>query len=229
MAAAAVNPPLIVVIDDEPQIQRLLKLTLEAAGYRTRVADAGQAGLVEVAASRPDAVVLDLGLPDVDGLEVLRRLREWSTVPVLMLSVRDDEAGKVAALDLGADDYVTKPFSSSELLARLRAITRRVVNAAEAPVLRFGELELDLAARRVTVAGAEVHLTATEYSLLRLLAMNAGKVVTQRQILREVWGPNAEERAEYLRVFMTHLRKKVDPGGSGLIRTEPRIGYRLAG
>lgn len=223
----APRKPLAVVIDDEPQIQRLLKLGLEAAGYAVHIAEAGQPGLVEIAASRPDVVVLDLGLPDIDGLEVLRRLREWSKVPVLILSVREDEVDKVAALDLGADDYVTKPFSNTELLARLRAIQRRAVSAAETPVLRFGELELDLNARTVTLAGAEVRLTATEYSMFRLLAIHAGKVVTQKQILREVWGPNSEEHAEYLRVFMTHLRRKIDPAATGLIRTEPRIGYRL--
>lgn len=217
----------ILVIDDEVQIRRLLQLTLGAAGWVVKESGSGSTGLVEAAHLKPDAIILDLGLPDLDGLEVLRRLREWSTVPVLVLSVRDDETDKVAALDLGADDYLTKPFGAAELLARLRAITRRAPGAAEDPVFRSGALTVDLNARSVLVDGQAVHLTATEYALLRLLIRHAGKVVTQSHLLREVWGPKAGPHSQYLRVYFTGLRKKVDPFAQGLIVTEPRIGYRL--
>jgi two-component system KDP operon response regulator KdpE len=217
----------VLIIDDEVQIRRLLRLTLEDAGWTVRECDSGTHGLVETAHLRPDVIILDLGLPEIDGFEVLRRLREWNHAPVLVLSVRNDESDKVAALDLGADDYLTKPFGAAELIARLRAIQRRSPDAAEEPVFRAGALEVDLAARRVFVHGAEVRLTATEYALLRILIRHAGKVVTQKHLLREVWGPAAEVHSQYLRVYFTHLRKKVDPDGTGLIRTEPRIGYRL--
>lgn len=217
----------ILMIDDEVQIRRLLRLTLEDAGWTVKESDSGSRGLVEAVHVRPDVVILDLGLPDLDGLEVLRRLREWSRVPVLVLSVRDDESDKVAALDLGADDYLTKPFGAAELLARLRAIQRRNPDVVEEPVFHAGDLVVNLTARLVQVQGCEVHLTANEYALLRILIRHAGKVVTQKQLLREVWGPNAEEHSQYLRVYFTHLRKKIDPGSTGLIKTEPRIGYRL--
>lgn len=220
-------PRTILIIDDEVQIRRLLRLTLEGAGWAVKECAAGAVGLIEAAHQRPDVIILDLGLPEMDGLEVLRRLREWSSVPVLVLSVRDDETDKVAALDLGADDYLTKPFGAAELLARIRAIQRRILETVEEPIFRTGKLEVDLAARRVMVAGEEVRLTATEYALLHLLIKHAGKVVTQKKLLRDVWGPNSEEQSQYLRVYFTHLRKKVDPEGTGLIRTEPRIGYRL--
>lgn len=217
----------ILIIDDEVQIRRLLRLTLEAAGWKVRECEEGSAGLVEAAHLKPEAIVLDLGLPGMEGLEVLRRLRSWTTVPVLILSVRDDETDKVAALDLGADDYLTKPFGAAELLARLRAITRRAPGSNGEPVFRSGPLSVDLAARTVTVQGQPVHLTATEFALLRLLIRHAGKVVTQQHLLREVWGPHAAEHSQYLRVYFTGLRRKVDPGGTGLIQTEPRIGYRM--
>lgn len=215
------------IIDDEIQIRRLLRMALESKGYIVREAEAGQLGLQEAVFHKPDVVLLDLGLPDVDGVAVLKRLREWSDVPVLILSVRDQELVKIAAFEAGADDYVTKPFSTAELIARLAAIQRRAGESTEEPVFRAGTLEVDLAARRVVVGGDEVRLTATEYALLQRLVRHSGKVVTQKQLLREVWGPNSEEHAEYLRVHFTHLRKKIDPGCSGLIRTEPRIGYRL--
>ena len=218
------------IIDDEIQIRRLLRVALEGADYAVQEADTGQLGLQEVALHRPDVVLLDLGLPDLDGLEVLRRLREWSEVPVLILSVRDGESDKVAALDAGADDYVTKPFSTVELLARLRAAQRRARPAEDSAVYIHGPLQVDLAARRVTRAGREVRLTATEYALLALFVRHAGRVLTHRQILREVWGPKSEEHRTYLRVYLTHLRKKIepDPAAPTLLRTESGIGYRLA-
>lgn len=219
----------LLVIDDEVQIRRLLRVTLESAGYRVREADTAQLGLNEVALAAPDGLILDLGLPDLDGTEVVRRLREWSRVPVLVLSVRDSEDDKIAALDAGADDYLTKPFGGGELLARVRAILRRAQPAGEAAVVAFGEIEVDLAARVVRRAGAEVRLTAKEYALLRLLVQHRGKVVTHRQILRELWGPNAEENTHYLRVYMTHLRQKLErePHTPRHLRTDAGIGYRL--
>ncbi|MES2309048.1 MAG: response regulator [Verrucomicrobiota bacterium] len=218
----------VLVIDDEPQIRRLLRLTLESEHYRVIESERGQHGLVEVAKARPDLVILDLGLPDIDGLEVLRRIREWSKVPVLILSVRDHEEDKIKALDLGADDYVNKPFATGELLARLRVLQRHALSSENSnPIFKIDALEVDLVTRDVTLEKEKVKLTATEYSILRILVMNAGKIVTQKQLLREIWGPQAEEQSQYLRVYMTHLRKKIDPHGTHLIHTEPRIGYRL--
>lgn len=217
------------VIDDERQIRKLLRIVLEQDHYRVLEAENGKQGLSDIALRRPEVVLLDLGLPDMDGLAVLKRLREWSHVPVLILSVREGAEDKVAALDAGADDYVTKPFESGELLARLRAIQRRAASGAEEPFFRAGLLEIDFNARSVTVKGREVKLTATEYALLKILAQHAGKVITHKQLLREVWGPNAEEQAQYLRVYMTHLRKKIEPADARerLLRTESGIGYRL--
>ncbi|MEN9840967.1 MAG: hypothetical protein RL376_767 [Verrucomicrobiota bacterium] len=221
----------LLVIDDERQIRRLLRVTLEAAGYRVREAETGQLGLQEIAAAAPDGVILDLGLPDLDGVDVLRRLREWSRLPVLVLSVREAEETKIAALDAGADDYLTKPFGGGELLARVRALLRRATADAEPAILRFGDIELDRASRLVRRAGDEVHLTAKEYALFALLAQHHGKVVTQRQLLREIWGANAEDNSHYLRVHMTHLRQKLErqPSAPELLKTEPGIGYRLIG
>ena len=217
------------VIDDEPQIRRLLRILLEQEQYRALESDSGRRGLSEIALRRPDVVLLDLGLPDMDGMAVLERLRQWSRVPVLILSVRDGPEDKVAALDAGADDFVTKPFESAELLARLRAIQRRVQVGAEESVFEAGHLVVDFNSRTVEVNGREVKLTATEYALLKLLAMHAGKVVTHKQLLREVWGPNAEEQSQYLRVYMMHLRKKIEipDAAERLLRTESGIGYRL--
>jgi two-component system KDP operon response regulator KdpE len=223
------HQPLALVIDDEVQIRRLLRLTLEAATYRVIDASTGQAGLTEAATRRPDIVILDLGLPDLDGTEVLRRLREWSAVPVIVLSVREGEEDKIRALDQGADDYVTKPFAAGELLARMRVAIRNRLRDTEPSVLRFGAVEIDLAARIVRRSGDEVKLTATEYELFRALARHSGRVVTHRQLLREVWGAAYEEQTHYLRVYVGHLREKLedDPSRPRLFLTEPGVGYRL--
>jgi len=220
---------LVLIVDDEPQIRRLLTVTLEANGYRVLAAAGGQEGLVLAAQHQPALVVLDLGLPDLSGQEVLRRLREWSHAPVIVLSVRDDETGKVAALDAGADDYVTKPFNTDELLARLRVALRHSANKEEAAVVKAKNLVIDLATRRVTVGGKEVKLSKTEYDLLRLLARHAGKMLTHRQILREVWGPGHEDDTHYLRVYIAHLREKIEskPESPELILTELGVGYRF--
>lgn len=219
----------LVIVDDEVQIRRLLRLTLEAAGYTVREAATGRAGLDEIVRRQPDAVVLDLGLPDLSGLEVLRQLREWSRVPVLVLTVLAAESDKVAALDVGADDYLTKPFGAGELTARIRAILRRVTPVAESSILAFGEITIDFAARAVRRSGEEVKLTPTEYSLLRILALNRGRVVTHQYLLREVWGPKSAEQTHYLRVHMAHLRQKLepDPHRPRHLKTESGIGYRL--
>lgn len=223
--------PTLLIIDDEIQIRRLLRVTLEGAGYRVREAETGQLGLQETAASAPDGIVLDLGLPDMEGVAVIKRLREWTRVPVLVLSVREGEDDKIAALDEGADDYLTKPFAGRELLARLRAILRRTQTTSEPASVKFGPVEIDQAARVVRRDGEEVKLTAKEYALLRLLVQHRGKVVTHRQILRELWGPNAEENTHYLRVHMTHLRQKLEPEPHtpAYLKTEAGIGYRLVG
>jgi two-component system KDP operon response regulator KdpE len=221
--------PIALIIDDEVQIRRLLRVALESENYQVHEAETGQQGLIEIANAKPAVIILDLGLPDLEGLEVLKRLREWSEAPVLVLSVRDDEAGKVAALDAGADDYVTKPFGTHELLARLRAVQRKTRSPEEILVFKDGDLIVDLSARMVTRAGHEVKLTATEYALLRLFVRHSGRVLTHRYILREIWGPKSEEHRQYLRVYVTHLRQKieVDPTTPRLIKTEQGIGYRF--
>jgi len=223
------HAPVVLIIDDEVQIRRLLRVTLEANGYRVLESAKGQDGLAEAAQRNPDVIILDLGLPDTDGLSVLKRLREWSRAPVLVLSVQEGDVDKVSALDNGADDYMTKPFSTAELLARLRVVQRRVLPEADQAVFHSGVLEVDLSSRLVTRKGQEVKLTPTEYSLLRLLVRNAGKVVTHRQILKEVWGPSYGEQTHYLRVYVAHLREKLedDPARPELILTEPGVGYRL--
>jgi two-component system, OmpR family, KDP operon response regulator KdpE len=223
--------PVALIIDDEVQIRRLLRLVLEGENYKVHEAETGQHGLMEIAARKPDVVLLDLGLPDLDGLQVLRRLREWSEVPVIVLTVRDDVQEKVAALDTGADDYITKPFSSPELLARLRAAQRKTRPSEEVSVFKHGDLVVDLTAHVVTRAGREIKLSATEYALLRLFVKHPGRVLTHRHILREIWGPKSEEHRQYLRVYVTHLRQKIetDPAKPSLIQTQPGIGYRFTG
>jgi two-component system KDP operon response regulator KdpE len=229
MSDDAKQPSIALVIDDEPQIRRLLCVTLEANGYRVFEAATGQDGVAQAAQRRPDVVLLDLGLPDIEGTEVLRRLREWSRVPVIILSVRDREDDKVAALDAGADDYVTKPFNSAELLARLRAALRHAQPQRTDAIFHSGNLEVDLSKRLVRKAGEDIKLTPIEYSLLRLLVTHAGKVLTHRQLLTEVWGPKAVEQTHYPRVHFAHLREKLenDPSRPELIITEPAIGYQL--
>jgi two-component system KDP operon response regulator KdpE len=225
------NPsrPRVLIVDDEVQIRRLLRVTLEAAGFEVHEAETGGLGLTEAASLHPEGMVLDLGLPDLDGKEVLRRLREWSQVPVLVLTVRDSEAETIAALDLGADDYLTKPFRALELVARLRAVLRRKQPASESTVVRFGKIEIDFVTRIVRRGGQEVKFSAREYDLLRYLAQHGGRVVTHRQLLRELWGPNAEKNTHYLWVYMTHLRQKLeeDPHAPQFLKTEAGIGYRL--
>lgn len=217
------------IIDDEPQIRRLLRVTLEANGYRVFDAATGQDGLAQAAQCRPEVILLDLGLPDLEGVDVLKRLREWSRVPVIILSVRDREDDKVAALDAGADDYVTKPFNSAELLARLRAALRHAQPQGVDAIFQAGNLEVDLSRRIVRKSGEDVKLTPIEYALLRLLVTHAGKVLTHRQLLTEVWGAKAVDQTHYLRVHFAHLREKLedDPSAPQLIITEPAVGYRL--
>lgn len=219
----------ILVIDDERQIHRFLRPTLETADYEVEQADTGAEGLRLAAARSPDAILLDLGLPDIDGQEVLRRLRVFSQVPVIVLSARDRASEKITALDAGADDYIEKPFDVGELLARVRAALRHAVarNGADA-VFRNGALEIDLLSREVRVGGACVGLSPREYSLLSLLARNPGRVLTHRQLLTAVWGPAHADDVQYLRVYIGHLRQKLGPATGALIATEPGVGYRLA-
>jgi two-component system KDP operon response regulator KdpE len=223
--------PAIVLIEDEPEIRRFLRSILEAQDYRLFLAATGADGLVEAASRQPDLVILDLGLPDMDGLEVIRRLREWTAVPIVVLSARGQERDKVAALDAGADDYVEKPFAAGELLARIRVALRHAARSDTGePAFTVGELSVDLAMRRVSVAGREVHLTPLEYRLLGALARHPGRVLTHRQLLREVWGPTHTEQAHYLRVFMAQLRRKLEPDQARprYLLTEQGVGYRLA-
>jgi two-component system KDP operon response regulator KdpE len=219
----------VLVIDDEPQIRRLLRVTLEGDNYRVFEAGTGNEGLVEAASRRPEIILLDLGLPDLPGLTVLQRLREWTKVPVLILSVRDREEDKITALDQGADDYVTKPFGSGELLARVRVALRHSQPQPDQTTFKSGPLEVDLVKRTVRLEAKEVKLTPTEYSLLRLFVTHAGKVLTHNLIMREVWGPNAVSQTHYLRVYMKHLREKLEkiPAEPQLFITEPGVGYRL--
>lgn len=223
--------PDLLVIDDEVQIRRLLRTTLESAHYTVREAENGQLGLSEIAFRRPDAVILDLGLPDMSGVAVLQRVREWSQVPVLILSVLGQDENKIAALDAGADDYLTKPFSGGELLARVRVMLRRAQPEDGVSVVRFGRVEVDLAKRRVTKSGVEVELTAKEYALVRLLLLHRGKVLTHRQLLREVWGPKAEEQTHYSRVYLDRIRRKLEdePKHPRYFLTVLGVGYRFVG
>ncbi len=219
----------VLVVDDEPAIRRFLRVSLSAHGYVVFEADNGQAALSAVVADRPDLIILDLGLPDLDGIEVTRLLREWTHIPIIILSVRGQEADKIAALDAGADDYLTKPFGAGELLARMRVALRRAGQSGTEPVFTSGDLTVDLARRVVTVAGQEVQLTPTEYDLLRVLVTYAGKVLTHRQLLREVWGVGYGQEMHMLRVNVSNLRRKIepDPARPRYILTEPGVGYRL--
>jgi two-component system KDP operon response regulator KdpE len=220
--------PSILVIDDEIQMRRMLRISLENAGHRVFEAASGEEGLVEAASRRPETILLDLTLPDMDGLALLKRLREWYTSPILILSVRDNPDEKIKALDAGADDYVTKPFHTDELLARLRVARRHASPQDAVQAFEHGELVVDLAQRTVQVRGVAVDLTPTEYSLLRLLVTHAGKVLTHAHVLREIWGPKSSQ-AQYLRVYVSQLRSKLAAAGVDpkLIKTESGVGYRL--
>ena len=219
----------ILVIDDEAAIRRFLHSALSSEEFLLHEAESGHGGLSAAASFRPDVILLDLGLPDMDGIEVIRRLREWSQVPVIILSVRDREDDKVVALDAGADDYLTKPFGVGELLARIRASMRRSMTQTIEPVFTSGDLTIDFTLRRVTAQGAEIQLTPTEYDLLRLLTTHAGKVLTHSQILKQIWGIAYQEQPQVLRVTISNLRKKIerDPSRPRHITTEPGVGYRL--
>lgn len=219
----------ILIIDDETPIRRFLKVALTGHDYEVEEAATAQDGLNSIISFRPDLVVLDLGLPDLDGLEVVRKIREWSKVPIIILSVKEQEDTKIAALDAGANDYVTKPFGMGELFARIRAAIRDNAGDSQEPQLVFDELKIDLAHRRVTVHEKEVKLTPTEYDLLKLLAMNAGKVLTHRLLLRTIWGPPYENEPHYVRVYVAQIRQKIeeDPARPRHIITEPGIGYRM--
>jgi len=222
--------PLILLIEDEPQMRRFLRVALEGSGYRYLEAATGQEGLVLAVQHRPEAILLDLGLPDMDGLALMASLREWSRTPVIVISARGQESDKVGALDAGADDYLTKPFGTSELLARIRVALRHAdPEAAEDPVFVLGRWRVDLAKRQVLVDNREVHLTPLEYSLFTTLIHHAGKVVTHRQLLKEVWGGAAGAQPLYLRVYMTQLRHKLEeePSRPRYLQTEPGVGYRL--
>jgi two-component system KDP operon response regulator KdpE len=219
----------VLIVDDERAIRRYLRTALEIQGYMVYEAVNGVEALGSAAAVRPDLIILDLGLPDIDGVEVTRRIREWTQVPIIILSVRDQEQDKIEALDVGADDYLTKPFGTGELMARMRVATRRALHVADEPTLQVDQLLMDLAHRRVTLAGVEISLTPTEYDLLRLLVQNRGKVLTHRQILRQVWGPTYETETHLLRVNISNLRRKIEPDMArpSYILTEPGVGYRL--
>jgi two-component system KDP operon response regulator KdpE len=222
--------PVILLIDDEVQIRRLLHLTLDAHDYKVLIAETGEEGLRRAGTDRPELVILDLGLPDMDGIDVLKKLREWATIPIIILSVRDSEAQIVTCLDAGADDYLVKPFRSGELLARVRAALRHRPTLQASTVFRAGTLAVDLTARIVKKGESAVKLTAIEYNLLDLFIRNAGRVLTHRYILEQVWGPAYAEQTEYTRVYVGQLRKKIedDPGNPKLLLTESGIGYRLA-
>jgi two-component system KDP operon response regulator KdpE len=225
------DAPRVLVVEDEPQMRRFLRASLIAHGFQLLEAGTAREAMELATEHRPDVILLDLGLPDEDGVVVARRLREWSRVPVIVISARGREADKVEALDAGADDYLTKPFGVNELLARIRVALRHAGAAGTepTPVLEIGPLRIDLAHRDVTLDGREVHLTPIEYRLLTLLARNAGKVLTHRQLLKEVWGPGHDDQTHYLRVYMAQLRRKIEanPTRPRLLGTEPGVGYRL--
>ncbi len=219
----------VLVVDDENAIRRYLRTALAAQGFNVHEAANGQEALNAVVETRPDVIILDLGLPDFDGIEVTRRLREWSNTPIIILSVREAEQDKIAALDAGADDYLTKPFGTGELMARMRVVMRRLGVKPDEPVLQVDHLKMDLSKRMVTVNEEQVALTPTEYELLRLLLQNAGKVLTHRQLLRQVWGTAYESEMHMLRVNISNLRRKIepDPARPHYLITEPGVGYRI--
>jgi len=219
----------VLVVDDELAIRRFLRTALGAHGYKVFEVASGREALQAATAQKPDLILLDLGLPDIDGIEVIRQLREWMQTPIIVLSVREQESEKVTALDAGADDYLTKPFSTGELLARIRVALRHFVSSQTEPVIEIGDLKIDLARRLVTVGGAEILLTPTEYKLLSVLARHAGKVLTHKHLLREVWGPGYETETHLLRVNISNLRSKIepDPTRPRYIHTESGVGYRL--
>ncbi|WP_436857085.1 two-component system response regulator KdpE [Citrobacter tructae] len=220
----------VLIVEDEQAIRRFLRAALEGDGLRVHEADTLQRGLLEAATRKPDLIILDLGLPDGDGLDFIRDLRQWSAVPVIVLSARSEESDKIAALDAGADDYLSKPFGIGELQARLRvALRRHSATASPDPIFRFADVQVDLAAHRIQRDGNDVHLTPIEFRLLAVMLNNAGKVLTQRQLLNQVWGPNAVEHSHYLRIYMGHLRQKLehDPARPRHFITETGIGYRF--
>ncbi len=224
--------PLLLIVEDDAQMRKFLRASLSSHGYRLVEANDGKEGLSQAAAYNPDLILLDLGLPDMDGLEVTKRLREWATAPIIVISARGQEDDKINALDAGADDYLTKPFGTGELMARIRVALRHAVRVGQErsePVLSVGDLSIDLDKRTVHLAGAEVHLTPIEYKLLATLLKNAGKVLTHRQLLKEVWGPGYANNTQYLRVYMVQLRHKLeaDAARPRYLVTEPGIGYRL--
>jgi len=220
----------VLLVEDEPHIRRVLQSVLASEGYRVFEAETGERGLVEASTRRPDLLVVDLGLPDMDGVEVVRAVRHWSELPILILSARAEEADKIAALDAGADDYLAKPFGVGELLARVRALVRRRTKGGEGtPVVSFGEVQVDLARRAVTRSGELVHLTNIEYRLLAVLVVNAGKVMTHRHLMRDVWGPGHAENSHYLRIYVSRLRQKLEPNPTepAHLLTESGVGYRF--
>lgn len=228
------NSPTIIVVEDEAQIRRFLRTTLASEGYQVFEAETGKQGLIEAAMRKPDLMILDLGLPDMDGVDVVKGVRAWSSVPIIILSARSQESDKVSALDAGADDYLVKPFGAGELLARMRVALRHVspssTGGEDEGMFAVDELKVDMIHRKVTVSGAEVHLTPLEYRLLTVLIKHAGKVLTHQLLLKEVWGPNYVERAHYLRIYMGTLRHKLekDPARPRFLLTEVGVGYRLA-
>lgn len=219
----------ILTIDDEPQIRKLIRVSLMAHGFESSEVATGEEGILRVMSVHPDLVILDLGLPDMEGMEVLQRIREWSSVPIIVLTAKEQEEAKILALDGGADDYVTKPFGMGELVARIRVALRHAAKSQDGPVMKFGDLVIDLSQRSVELRGNRVRLTPTEYELLKALAENAGRVLTHHQLLHKVWGGSLDSDSQYLRVYIGHLRKKLelDPTRPTFIITEPGIGYRF--
>lgn len=220
----------ILIIDDEPEIRKLLKVGLSPHGYDLVEAATGEEGVYQAAMWRPDIIILDIGLPDLEGFAVISRIREWSKIPIIILSVWEQENDKVKALDLGADDYLTKPFSIGELMARIRVALRHQANRQDEPVITIGELDVDISRRQVRVKGKEIHLTPIEYDLLKILATNTGKVVTHRHLLSTIWGQDGQDHSQYLRIYISQLRKKIekDPNRPQYILTESGVGYRMS-